>query len=621
MTAAARSDLSASLPAFLPASLPASRAGIGLYRSLWHFAAGARLALLGGASLLIASQVLRLTMPWLAGQAINVLQLGGTGSIARAGAWVAALLGVCAFAWSLHGPGRILERAVGVHVRRRVAAALFERLAQAPLKWHDRHAASDLQQRMSQASDSLDQFTQNQYVVMQGVITLVGAMVALVAFSPVTGALAITAYAVLVCVGMRFDRSMTVLAREENDAERRYSSGVLEFVSNIVTVTAFRLQPAAKRILGSRLEAIFVPLKRNIRLNEAKWCVVDLLTIGLTWGMVAVYVWRAHGVGGAVLIGGVFMVYKYAEQAGSVVTSAASNLQNFARFRVNFASAEPLWNAPVRPDPGPRLDDEWSTIEVHHVSYRHDDGEAVDVSPAAGAADPGRGIRQASLRLARGERIALVGPSGAGKSTLMRVMAGLYDATHGHVTVDGVSHLGLRPLGTVATFVPQDADVFEMTVAENLAMDAEPSPAALHAALRTSAFDEVLATLPDGLATPIAERGANLSGGQRQRLCLARGLLAAADSSLILLDEPTSALDALTEARVYRELKNHYPTACVIASVHRMSLLEHFDRVVLMADGQIVDTGSVDELRLRQPLFAAMIQGHATPDIQEREAA
>lgn len=597
--------------------------GAGLYRSLWEFSAGARTALLGGAAFLVASQLLRLSMPWLAGQAINALQVAGPQFVARAGGWVCALLAVCAVAWALHGPGRVLERAVGVHVRRRVSEALFDRLANAPLKWHDRHAASDLQQRMGQSSAALDQFAQNQYVVLQGVITLVGAMAALVAFSLGTGLLAIAAYALLVFVGLRFDRSMTRLARDENDAERRFSSGVLEFVGNIVTVTALRLQPAARRLLASRLEAVFVPLKRNIRLNEAKWCVVDLLTITLTWGIVAAYVWQTlgqtRGAGTTVLIGGVFMVYKYADQAGAVVSSAASHLQNFARFRVDFASADVLWEAPARPDPGPALCDDWKEIGIHQLEYRHDNG-AHDAAPASQPV-AGNGIRHVGLRLTRGERIALVGPSGAGKSTLMRVLAGLYEPSHGHLTVDGISHLGLKPLASVTTFIPQDSDVFEMTVAENLAMDASPNPDALRAALRASAFDDVVATLPAGLSTVIAERGANLSGGQRQRLCLARGLLAAADSSLILLDEPTSALDALTEARVYRELRAGFPTACVVASVHRMSLLEHFDRVVLMEDGRVLDTGTVDELRTRQPLFASMLLGRAPLPAEDREAA
>ncbi len=585
----------------------------GLYRNLWRFAAGSRLALVGGASLLIGSQLVRLSLPWLAGQAINVLQAGGPQLVLHAGPWVCALLAASAGAWALHGPGRVLERAVGVRVRRGVSEALFDKLASAPLRWHDGHASSDLQQRMSQATGALDDFAQNQYVILQGVVSFVGTVAALVVFLPATGVLAVAAYTVLVWVGIRFDRSMTKLARSQNDAERRYSSGVLEFVGSILTITALRLQPRAERLLGKRLEAIFVPLKQSIRLNEAKWCVVDLLTTLLTWTIVALYVWRAHGSGATVWLGGVFMIHQYAEQAGSVVISAAANLQNFARFRVNFASADVIWGAPLRAQATTTLDPSWQRIDLHEVGYRHASDNASKPN--------GPGIRDISLSIRRGERIALVGPSGAGKSTLMRVMAGLFDAQHGHVSADGLDHCGVTALAAVTTFVSQDADVYDTSVIESITLDGSPEPSALQAALRVSAFDEVLATLPAGLRSPVGERGTNLSGGQRQRLSLARGVLAATDSSLILLDEPTSALDPLIEAHVYRELKAAFPNATIVASVHRMSLLEHFERVMLMQDGRVLDTGTVDELEIRQPLLAAMLKGGPRTEAIERATA
>ncbi len=584
------------------ASCPAAAglAGGGLYRHLWRFAEGARLSLVGAVALLVGSQLLRLTVPWLAGRAIDVLQAGAPEAAAHAGLWALALFAVSVAAWALHGPGRVLERAVGVRVRRSITGALFDKLAGAPLKWHDGHAASDLQQRMSQASGALDEFTQNQYVVLQGLVTFVGTLIALVLFAPSTGLVAVAGYALLVFIGLRFDRSMMRLADDENEASRRFSSGLLGFVGGIVTITALRLEAVSKRRLGERLEDIFVPLKRSIRLNEVKWCCVDLVTTALTCGVVALYVWQSARIGSAVMIGGVFVIYKYAEQAGAVVGQAAAHFQSFARFKVNFASADVIWNAPTKPEAGVVVADDWQTIELHRLGFVHE-------TDAEGAR--GHGIHDVHLAIRRGERIALVGPSGSGKSTLMRVMAGLYPATAGHVTVDGVAYLGANPLASIATFIPQDADIFEANVLENIAPDGIADGRAFNDALRVSAFDAVLATLPQGVATPIAERGVNLSGGQRQRLGLARGLLAAHDRSVILLDEPTSALDPLTEAHVFRSLGERYRDAAVIASVHRMSALEHFDRVVLMVDGEVVDSGPVADLAARQPLFAAMLRG------------
>src|SRR5205814_3393522 len=129
----------------------------------------------------------------------------------------------------------------------------------------------------------------------------------------------------------------------------------------------------------------------------------------------------------------------------------------------------------------------------------------------------------------------------------------------------------VRHLGAISTLIPQEAAVFEATVRENITFDEPCEPSQLMAAVHASAFDDVLHAMPLGLDTPISERGFNMSGGQRQRLCLARGVLAARDSSLVLLDEPTSALDPITEALAHRRLDTSFADACIAASVHRMS--------------------------------------------------
>jgi ABC-type multidrug transport system fused ATPase/permease subunit len=150
--------------------------------------------------------------------------------------------------------------------------------------------------------------------------------------------------------------------------------------------------------------------------------------------------------------------------------------------------------------------------------------------------------------------------------------------------------------------------VFEATVRENLTFGADYPAEEIQRALHLSAFDAVVDALPQGLDTRISERGFNLSGGQRQRLALARGLLAARDSSLILLDEPTAALDQVTELEVFVRLRRGMPDATIVASVHRMGALPNFDRVVLMAEGRVVDAGPLDEVIERQPLLRAMVE-------------
>jgi ATP-binding cassette subfamily B protein len=566
---------------------------LGLYRAFWHYAAGARLQVVASSALLVGSQLVRLAIPWLTAQAINAVQTSGTaGSGLSAAVLIMLILGATVASWVMHGPGRVIERTVAVRVRQQLSDRLYRRVSGLPLAWHEKHHSGETLHRIQKTTLALSDFAGSQFIYLQNFVNLVGPVIALMVLSSVTGAIAIAGFLAIGLVIVRFDKVLMRLVRAQNDAERRYSSALVDALGNVSTVISLRLQQATSVLLDTRLTAVFAPLRRNIVINEAKWCALDVLTMSLTWGMVAAYAWSAQRSAGGLLIGNVFMVYQYANQAGGVIAQLATHYQNFARMRVDYANAEPIWNATERQAPQGGVSARWRRIDV----------EGLEFSYARNRRDTPL-LDRATFSLRRGEAVALVGPSGSGKSTLMRVLAGLYDADRGRFTIDGMPHVGLKNLGALATLIPQDAEVFEGTILDNITFGVPYAPEAVDEAIRISSFDSVLAALPQGLDTVITERGLNLSGGQKQRLALARGILAAQSSSLLLLDEPTSSLDPATEARVFGEFRHAVADACIVASVHRLNLLPRFDRVVLMGEGRVLDSGTVDELLARQPLF------------------
>ncbi len=582
---ASSSSPSATPPAAPPA-IGLGSAARDLYRALWAHAHGVRGQLLGAAGLLSAAQLLRLTMPWLAAQAINALQQD---NLAAAGRWIVYLIGIYLLSWLLHGPGRVLERNVGVRVRERLADQLYARIAAAPLAWRDGRHSGELQHRVVQASRALSDFAQNQFGYLQSAFNFVGPIVALALLSRTSGAIAVTGYVVIAIIILRFDRILMQLARAENDAERRYAAALLDFVGNAGTVIGLRLQAASRKLLGRRMDAVMVPLRRAVMVNEGKWFAVDLLGMGLTWILVVVYVLQSRQPGQAVLLGTVFMIYQYAQQAASVVGAMASNFQSFARMHTDYSSAEPIWQAPADPDvaiPAVLPNAPWQTLELRGATWRYAD-------------DARGGLQGVNLLLRRGARVALIGPSGGGKSTLLRTLAGLYQPQQGELRRDGTP-MDWAELRTLATLIPQEAEVFEASVEENLTFGEPAEATALQSAVHTGVFDEVLQRMPDGLASALNERGSNLSGGQRQRLALARGALAAHGSSLLLLDEPSSALDPLAEGQVFDRIVAAFPSACIVASVHRPSLLVRFDTIVVVEAGRVVDAGPRDEVLARR---------------------
>lgn len=199
--------------------------------------------------------------------------------------------------------------------------------------------------------------------------------------------------------------------------------------------------------------------------------------------------------------------------------------------------------------------------------------------------------------LAPGEALAIVGPSAAGKSTLARVLTGVWRPSSGKVRLDGadVSYWPREELGPYIGYVPQDVELFDGSVADNIArLDKVDSEAVVAAAVRANAHDMIL-TLPKGYDTPVGEHGSRLSPGQRQRIALARALYG--NPQLVILDEPNSNLDGAGEvalAQAMSGLRQAGVTSVVVT--HRPSLIAHVDKILVLAAGRIQQFGPASEV-------------------------
>lgn len=193
--------------------------------------------------------------------------------------------------------------------------------------------------------------------------------------------------------------------------------------------------------------------------------------------------------------------------------------------------------------------------------------------------------------------MAVVGSTGAGKSTLAKLLARLYDPSHGEVLLDGTDlrELSNAELRRSVVMVTQEAFLFSGTVAENIAIGRpEATREEIEQAAKAIGAHDFIAALPDGYDTDVRKRGGRISAGQRQLVAFARALLA--DPAVLILDEATSSLDIPGERAVQRAMRTvlHGRTAVVIA--HRLSTVEIADRVLVMASGRVTEDGPPDEL-------------------------
>lgn len=198
-----------------------------------------------------------------------------------------------------------------------------------------------------------------------------------------------------------------------------------------------------------------------------------------------------------------------------------------------------------------------------------------------------RVLEGACLEIPAGRTTAIVGRSGAGKTTLADLVCGLVRPDRGRVRVDGVSldEIDLRAWRRSIGYVPQDVFLVNDTLRENVTLGDEVSDAAVEAALRRAGAWDFVSMLPEGIQSPVGERGALLSGGQRQRICIARALVH--DPKLLILDEATAALDPESEAQVWESLERLRGQLTVLAISHQSRLLSAADRVYLLENGKV----------------------------------
>jgi ABC-type bacteriocin/lantibiotic exporter with double-glycine peptidase domain len=514
----------------------------------------------------------------------------------RAGTLAAFALGIGGFVLThtLVGLGRAAALLI---LQQRLDGLLGDRfmthLFRLPFGFFQARNSGDLLARLNSNTVIRDLLTSRMITLVIDSVFVVGYLAVLGAISPRYALLATALAAAQVAIVAATARSANALAKRELSAEAATQSVAVDALRGAEFVKSAGLVDAVlgrwRAALGDYLQAAF----RRRRLDA----VTDSLTLLLQVAspLLLLLLGIAQVRAGAMTIGSMVALNAVAAGLLTPISGLATSIRYLQTIGAHLERIhDVLDEPPERRRPGAIAPQGLrGEIELRGLGFRYGQGPWI--------------LRDLTLHVSAGAKLAVVGASGSGKTTMIRLLAGLLRPTEGQVLLDGcpIEDYDAEGLRRHFGIVTQEPHVFGGTIRSNLLLGRDGlSDAALTDALGRARLLGDVRRMPMGLDTHVAEGGSALSGGQRQRLAIARALLA--DPDLLVLDEATSHLDAVTEAETASELSALGCTRIVVA--HRISTIMDADEIIVLENGRLVECGTHDALMLTSGRYAALVK-------------
>lgn len=563
---------------------------IHLIRAMWHYAPDKKLFFLMFSFSIIA-RVIRVAEPYVFWKIINLIQLEGKEARTKILWLLIFFTSMTFFNRCFHGISRVREEKIKFQVAEACTTDLFHQVASLPMEWHTDNHSGKIIDKISKASTALKEFAGMNFMYTSTVIFALGSFVSLMLIRR-PAALIITILSIItVIVVQKFDHKLIKLITEKNTKEHDVMSGLFDFLGNIKTVITLRFEHRALSTIRQRIRTIFPVFRQYAVLNERKRFTMDMLMAISVLIIIGIYLHHEFTTTWVVLIGTFTMLRQYIDKMRSAFESFTRQRNELMQMSTNYHTIDEITTTYAQlPQNTQKI-----MFDAHHPFHLQDLSFSYFNQWIQNQV-----LKNISLDLIPGQRIALVGSSGSGKSTLMMLLRGLYPVDKVTLTIDNEQFSTLEPLSHYASLIPQDPEIFEQTIRYNITMGLDVDDTVIMQMCDMARFTDILTTLPNGLDTDIKEKWVNLSGGQKQRLALARGLLMATESRLLLLDESTSSVDVHNEKLIYEQIFATSPEKCIVASIHKLHLLPLFDCIYVIDGGVIQEYGSFKML-LKDP--------------------
>jgi ATP-binding cassette subfamily B protein len=561
--------------------------------------------------LVLVSEAIVLAMPFAYKGAIDRMAGDVDGGVAVALALVIAYGGARFAGTAINNIRNIAFERVGQVATSRLAQDVFHRLHQLSLRFHISRRTGEVTKIIERGTKTID--TMLYFLLFNIAPTAITLVVMAAVFWTMFGWELVAGTAATVAAYIWITRTLTEwrvqLRRDMNQLDGKALHRAVDSLLNYETVKYFGAERREQQRYAEAADAYAeAAIKTD---NSLAWLNMAqaLVTNALLAGAMAFTVWGWSE--GRFTPGDLVLINTYLLQLFRPLDMLGFVYRTIRQGLVDMGEMFALIDTPVevRDVPGaPALVVRRPTIAFENVTFGYERQRPI--------------LKDLSFELPAGSRTAIVGPSGAGKSTIARLLFRFYDPQEGRVLIDQ-QDIALVQQETVRAsigIVPQDTVLFNDTLGYNISYGREGTDdEGIRAAARDAAILPFIESLPDGFGTQVGERGLKLSGGEKQRIAIARTLVK--NPPILLLDEATSALDSRTEQEILATLRRVSANRTTLAIAHRLSTIADADRILVLDEGQLVETGTHHELLRASGLYAEMWARQGSEQDEEEHAA